>query len=604
MADDHREDLLSHYQRELGYLRRMGQAFARRYPKVAGRLELGPQESPDPHVERLIESFAFLTGRIQSNIDAEFPQVPQALLGTLYPQFVEPLPSMSIARFNVDPARGKLTSGYEIPKGTSLYAKAPNGVTCRFRSAYPVTLWPLKVGWAGFESPDDYSFLDSMPKVESVLRITIETQDDDIRDLDMASLRFYLNGTRQTADMLYELIFAQVHQVALVADGDRDKPVILPPWKIQPVGFERDEAVVPVSPHSQPAYQLLREYFGFLEKFLYFDVTDLDRIKAEKRLDILLLLEARPRRRVAVDADNFALHTTPIVNLFPKTSEPIRIDGRRSEYKIVGDLRRERTTEIHSILKVTGANRPHAEAFTVEPYFSFSHAADHNESRAFWSMRRDATENETMPGTDSWISFLDLDYRPAQPPVTTLFAHTLCTNRGLAEQLPAGALLEIEEGAPIGSIEALTKPTAEVSPPIQGETLWRLVSHLSVNFLSLSQFDGSLKALREILRLYVRGLDPATENQIRGIAEMRCKRSVRRMGDDAWRGFARGVDVELEFDEDVFVGSSAFLLASVLNRFFSLYCSINSFSQLTAYSAQRNGVWHRWPPRAGDQHLL
>lgn len=604
MPDDYRDELLSHYQRELGYLRRMGQAFARSYPKVAGRLELGPQESPDPHVERLIESFAFLTGRVQANIDAEFPQIPQALLGTLYPQFVEPLPSMAIARFNVDPERGKLTGGYHIPKGASLFANAPNGMTCRFQSAYPVTLWPLEVGWAGFESPDDYPFLDTKPKVESVLRLTIETLSDDIRDLEMSSLRFYLNGTRTTADMLYELLFAQVHEVALLCDGDRASPKFLPRWKVQPVGFERDETVVPVAPHSQPAYQLLREFFGFMEKFLYFDVTGLDSVAPRKRLDILFLLEARPRRRVAVDAENFALHTTPIVNLFPKTSEPIRIDGRKTEYKIVGDLRRERTNEIHSILKVTGANSPHAEAFAVEPYFSFSHAADHNEGRAFWSIRRDATENETMRGTDTWMSFLDLDYRPTQPPVTTLFAHTLCTNRGLAEQLPAGAKLEIEEGAPISGIDALTKPTGEVSPPIRGETLWKLVSHLSVNFLSLSQFEGSLKALREIMRLYVRGLDPATENQIRGVTTMKCARSVRRMGDDAWRGFARGVEVELTFDEEVFVGSSAFLLAAVLNRFFSLYCSINSFSQVTAYSAQRNGVWHRWPPRAGDQHLL
>lgn len=604
MSDDHREELFSHYQRELGFLRRMGGVFARTYPKVAARLELANHESPDPHVERLIESFAFLTGRIQANIDAEFPQIPQALLGALYPQFTEPVPSMAIARFNVDPERGKLTSGYQVAKGTQVFATAPNGVTCRFRTGYETTLWPLKVSEAGFQSTDGYDFLDMRNDVDSVLKLSVETVADEISDLQVDRLRFFLNGDRVTTDMLYELLFVHAVGVALVSDDDVRTATSLPASAIRPVGFERDETVLAVPDHSQPAYHLLREYFCFPEKFLYFDVEGLNRAQASGRLDILILLNARPRRRVSVDADNFALHTTPIVNLFAKTSEPVRIDGKRLEYKVTGDLRRERSTEVHSVLKVTGANQPHADAFTVEPYFSFNHAAETRESRAFWIARRDATENASQRGTDLWLSFTDLDFRPTQPAVTTLFAHTLCTNRGLAEQLPVGARLEVEEGMPVDTIEALTKPTPQISPPIEGDTLWRLVSHLSVNFLSLSQFDGSLKALQEILRLYAPKHDPATEQQIRGIVKMDCRRAIQRMGDDAWRGFARGVDVQLTLDEKAYVGSNAILLASVLNRFLSLYASINSFAQLTVRSEQRQGIWKQWPPRAGDQYLL
>lgn len=604
MARGTRDDLLGHYQRELGYLRRMGQAFAETYPKIASRLEIGGSESPDPHVERLIESFAFLTGRIQQNIDAEFPQIPQALLGILYPQFVDPIPSMTIAEFRVDSARGKLTSGYPVPEGTEVFANAPNGMTCRFRTAYPVTLWPVAVTEAEIESTDRYDFLDARSDVNAVLRLRITAEADPIRDLEMDSLRFHIHGDRVLNDALFEQIFVHAKGVALISDEDRSRPVMLRNYAIRPVGFERDEAVIDVPAHGQPAYHLLREFFTFPEKFLYFDIHGLSRAGAGKTLDILILLNAPPPRSVQVEPEVFRLHTAPVVNLFRKTSEPIRIDGRRTEYRLVGDRRRELTTEIHSIRSVTASNQENADAVKVEPFFSFNHAAQQRDARAFWYARRDATGKSDIRGTDLFVSFVDLDFRPTKPATTTLFAHTLCTNRGLAEQLRAGAVLQTEIGAPISGITALYKPTPQLEPPTGGQTLWRLVSHLSLNYLSLSQFDGSLTALREILRLYANDAEPGTEQVIAGIRRMECRRAIARMGPDAWRGFARGVEVELTLDEQAFIGSSGILLASVLDRFLGLYASVNSFSQLSVRSLQRDGVWKKWPPRAGDQHLL
>jgi type VI secretion system protein ImpG len=599
-----REALLSHYQRELGYLRRMGAAFAETYPKIAGRLELGDGGSPDPHVERLIESMAFLTGRVQQNIDAEFPRIPEALLGILYPQFVDPTPSMTTVEFKVDSARGKLTDGYDVPRGTELFTTAPNGMTCRFRTAYPVTLWPVRVAEARIESTDDYDFLDDVPDVNAVLRIRIKTEDDPIRDLGLDRLRFHLHGDGEEVSPIYDLLFVNAKGVALLADGDPAPRHHMRGDAIRPVGFERDEAVIEAPPQAQPAYQVLKEYFAFPRKFHYFEIQELDRADAGDTLDILILLDTAPPRGLSVGPELFRLFATPAINLFRKTSEPIRIDGRQTEYRLVGDRRREQVTEIHSVLSVTASNRESAEAVRVEPFFSFNHEAQRRGARAFWTGHRDMASRGDLQGTDYFLSFVDLDYRPALPQTTTLYAHTLCTNRGLAEQLRAGAVLQTELGAPVSAIVALTKPTPQVEPPLGGETLWRVVSQLSVNFLSLSQFEGSLKALREILRLYASDAEPATEHQIAGITRMDCRRAVRRTGADAWRGFTRGVEVDLTFDEGAFVGSSAILLAAVLNRFFGLYASVNAFSQVVVRSAQREGVWKTWPPRAGDQFLL
>lgn len=604
MARSMRDALLSHYQRELGYLRRMGAAFAESYPKIAGRLEIGEGASPDPHVERLIESMAFLTGRVQQNIDSEFPRIPEALLGILYPQFVDPTPSMTTVEFKVDSARGKLTDGYDIPRGTELFTTAPNGMTCRFRTSYPVTLWPIKIEVARIESTDDYDFLDDVPDVNAVLRIRIKTEDEPIRDLGLDRLRFHLHGDGEDVSPIYDMLFVNAKGVALLADGKREPAHVMPADAIRPVGFERDEAVIETPPQGQPAYQVVKEYFAFPRKFHYFDIGELDRADAGDTLDILILLDTPPPRGMAVGPDIFRLFATPAVNLFRKTSEPIRIDGRETEYRLVGDRRREQVTEIHSILSVTASNQESAEAVRVEPFFSFSHEAQKRGARAFWTGHRDIAARGDLQGTDFYLSFVDLDYRPTMPQTTTLYAHTLCTNRGLAGQLRAGAVLQTELGAPVSAIVALTKPTPQVEPPIDGETLWRLVSQLSVNFLSLSQFEGSLKALREILRLYANDAEPATELQISGVTRMDCQRAVRRVGPDSWRGFTRGVEVDLTFDERAYVGSSPILLGAVLNRFFSLYASVNAFSQVVVRSAQREGVWKTWPPRAGDQFLL
>jgi len=605
MANDYREELLAHYQRELGYLRRAGAGFAKAYPKVAGRLELSETEAADPHVERLIESFAFLAGRIQRNIDAEFPLIPQSLLGILYPQFVAPTPSMAIARFEPDPDRGELTDGYVLPRGTQLYAQSPGQLTVRFRTGFPTTLWPITVAEAGFESMDAYNALDNRMDVETVLRISLKVQGgQSFRELGVDTLRFYLNGDRVLTDTLYELLFVHCVGVGLVPDRDKKRLILRPADRLQPVGFAPDEAVIEEPGNAQPGYRLLQEVFTFPEKFLFFDVSGLKEADAGETLDLVFLLNTRPRRRATVDVETFLLGCAPVVNLFRKTSEPIRIDGRRTEYQLIADRRRERITEIHSILKVTAANQADSEAVEVEPFFSFSHGAYKRDARAFWVSRRDSAEKANLLGTDVYLSFLDLDFEPTQPPVTTLFAHVLCTNRGLAEELQAGSVLQSDEGGPLSRIRLMTRPTRQIEPPIKGETLWRLVSHLSLNYLSLSNLDGSLEALKEILRLYDRSGDPATAQQIAGIVGLACRPAVRRLGVEAWRGFVRGTEVELTFDERAYVGSSAILLASVLDRFFALYASANSFTQLSIRSNQREGIWKSWPARVGAHRLL
>jgi len=256
-------------------------------------------------------------------------------------------------------------------------------------------------------------------------------------------------------------------------------------------------------------------------------------------------------------------------------------------------------------VSVSASSNAMEETARLDRFFSFQHRQDGKSSRAFWNARRIETGREDLPGTDIYLSFLDLDFTPAMPPAQVVYAHTLCTNRDLATQLPAGAELQIESAAPLNWIACLEKPTSPAYPPLEGASLWALISNLSLNYLSLSSGQTSLEALREILRLYSFSDAPAAHKQVQGIRAMSSRRVVRRVTHDDWRGFCQGTEITLEFDEDLYAGSGAFLLGAVLQQFFALYASINSFTQLVMIrSAQREGEWMRWPPQVGYQAVL
>jgi type VI secretion system protein ImpG len=595
------DELLTYYHAELDYLRRSGAEFARQHPRAAARLELGPEECPDPHVERLIESFAFLTGRIHRALDEELPDVAAAMLEVLYPHFLRPVPSMTIARFDPDPRQGKLDAGHVVPRGTPLFVQTAENIPCRFRSCYPVTLWPLEVAEVAVESTDGYDWLDG-GGTAAVLRVRIRGNGAKLDETTMCSLRFYLGGDPRSAATLYELLFSALAGVDIVPQ-DGGPPVRLSADAVRPVGFGEDEDVIPWPAHAHPAYRLLQEFFAMPRKFLFLDVDGLQAHRSRDHFDLLFLLRRPVPDEMRVGLESMQLGCAPVVNLFARTSEPVRIDHHTPEYRLVGDFRRERTTEIHSILRVSAVSDPRDPTRVFEPFYSFSHAAAARGQTSFWHARRVPCERADLPGTDVLISFVDLDFQPRRPAVDTVFAHVLCTNRRLAEALPAGSRLQVETTAPLACVTALHTPSRQLEPPTGAAALWRLVSQLSLNHLSLAGDDG-VKALREILRLYAPWRRESAHAAISGIRGLACRRVVRRLGGDAWRGFCRGTEVELVLDEDAYPDRDGFLLATVLDRFFGLYATVNSFTQTVLRRHRREDTWKRWPPMSGSRPVL
>lgn len=603
-----RDELLTYYERELTFIRRMAGEFADKYPKIAGRLLLERGKCDDPHVERLIESFALLTARVHLKIDDEFPQITQSLLQVLYPHYLCPVPSMSTVRFVLDPQQGKLSTGYTIDRHQTLYSKTSQETTCRFRTCYPVTLWPLDVqsARADLGRPNDGG--GRSPAATITLRLKT-LGDATFSELDIDRLRFFLNGEGQLTHGLYEALFATCYRVEL-RDPSGTIWDTLPAGSIGEVGFEKDQGLLPYSPRSFLGYRLLQEYFQFPEKFLYFDLLNLGRLsaRASREVDVVFFLERPLRLTQAVEAQNFVLGCAPIVNLFEHVAEPVRLDQAHAEYRIIPDVRRQRTTEVYSIDTVTSVSPQSGTSMEFQPFYSYKHSFERQKHHAFWHATRRPSERKDDAGTEVYLSLVDLDFRPSQPATDVLTIHTTCTNRDLPGQLPFGdpdGDFDLEGAAPVKGVNCLSKPTRTVRPPLGHGAQWRLISHLSLNYLSPVEWGGEREpeVLKEILRLYDFSDSPVIQQQIAGLLSVSSRQVMRRIRSPHGSGFARGIEATLEFDESKYVGSGAYLFSSVLEKFLALYVSINSFSELIATTKQR-GVLKRWPPRSGYQTIL
>lgn len=624
-----RDTLLEIYERELDFLRQMGAEFAQKYPKVAGRLLLEPDKCEDPHVERIIEAFAFLAARVHLKLDDELPEMTEAFLNVLYPHYLAPIPSMSIAQFALDPTQGKMTTGYQIARQTLLYSRPIQGTPCRFRTCYPVTLWPIEVTAATLESNDPAGGRGRWD--EAVLKLSLRCLHDaklselkaveDQQERPIENLRFFLNGAPQLVYSLYEMLFNDDRHIAHVElrsvgkgqrRGQSPSPIKLPAHSLRAVGFAADEGLLAYTARSFLGYRLLTEYFAFPEKFLFFDLTGLEHAAragfgTEFEVHIHLRDVMPPRGTVA--AETFQLGCTPIVNIFPKIAEPIQLTQQQHEYHVIPDIHRQSATEIYAIEEVTSTDPYLEQSRQYQPFYSYGHTTEREQQGSFWFATRRPSTRADDPGTEVYLTLVNLEFDANVPAVETLTVHTLCTNRDLPGRLPFGGSdgdFEVEEAGPLARVRCLKKPTDTLRPPLRRAAHWRLISHLALNPLSLvaDSDKRSPEALREILLLYDFMDSAATKKQIAGITSVSNRPVVRRTGTRIGSGFVRGLETTIEFDEDQYAGSGVFLFATVLERFLALYASVNSFNQLVVQIKQREGELKRWPPRTGEQILL
>jgi type VI secretion system protein ImpG len=616
--------LWTYYERELRAIRRLAREFAQQYPREAGRLGLEADRSTDPHVERMIEAFAYLTARVNIKIDDEFPELTDAMLGVLYPHYLAPVPSMTIVQFDVAPGQADSPTGVPVPRHSPLATQPVDGLPCRYRTGYDVTLWPLKIGDAKLLSPPFPRTAIAPPGAKAMLRLRIDSSGaQPPAALELDTLRLHLSGDPSLATTLYELIFNHVTRVVFRdASGAPIAPATIidePNRVLTPVGLEIDDALLPYPSTAFPGYRLLSEFFAYPTRFLFADLGGWRRAKSEgalngRQVEVQLFLNrsVAPEWEQAVTGQTFRLACTPAINLFEKTCEPIPLTQKKYDYQIVPDVHHQYGVEIYSIDEVTHEDPQMGQVTVYEPFYSYRHG-DRDRGRAYWYGRRRPSLRPDDRGSEVDLHLVDLDFDPLLPNVPTLVVRATCLNRDLPTQLQrAGDDLRLEpQFAVPATPRVLRAPTATLRPPLRRHAHWRLISHLLLNHLSLVDGDEGKRALQEYLALYDFS-DPQSEPQLAavtqqvrdGVLTVKGRRVVEFVGGDAGGGYARGVEVAIELDEEKYVGIGAYLFASVLERFFALYSSVNSFTKLV-YRTKQSGVdVKRWPPRAGEQPVV
>lgn len=613
------EQLLPYYERELGFLRRYSREFSERYPKIAGRLLIGGEVCEDPHIERMIESFALLNSRIAKRLDDDYPEFTEALFEVLYPHYLRPFPSCSIARMDFSGAAAQLTSASEIPRGTQLTTRPVRGAACTFRTAYPVTVSPLTLSQATFAAIIDAPEAVRLPpQATSSISLTIASSAAQVgpAQLGLAKLRVFIDGEPSFCAALRDALFLRGVSAYVEADGNgRWLPLSAIP--LSAAGFGEDESLIDFSARSHAAYRLLTEYFCFPEKFNFFDI-DLAALTALlpsgcKTITLHLALSGlRTDSNVArmlgtLSTNNVLLGCTPVVNLFRQRGEPIRLTHTTASYPVLADARRAFAYEVQAIESVKLVRQtPQGESvLEFRPFYSLRHGQTPDKNGHYWVMRRDDTIAEKSPGYETQISIVDIDFDPAAVETDTLSLELTCTNRDLPAALSYGLRggdLFLEGGSSVRAISFLRKPTASHRFERGRGAHWRLISHLSLNHLSLS--DGGLDAFREMLTLYDLPRSPSSQRQIGGILAISHKAATTWLTGNPFACLVRGIEVGLTIDEEAFVGSGIHAFAHIIESFLGLYVHANSFTQLVITSNKTGEELVRCKPRSGDLSLL
>jgi len=622
--------LLSHYETELAFLRDMGSEFAQAYPKIAARLGMEGMEVLDPYVERLLEGTAFLSARVQLALEMQFPAFTSNLLEIVYPHFLAPTPSMMVVGFDPDLGNAGVKEGFVMPRGTRLRSRQVDGevTACLFRTAAAMTLWPVEIAEAEYIDSRGGLVAAGVGRdtpARAGIRLRLKRRDGMAMNLlPMNKLTLHMTGQGAEAWVLHEALATKVTGMAgRSTDRRNDWTQALPGAKATPVGFGQDEALLPTPRRSFDGYRLLQEYFAMPERFHFVELSGL--LPALKRADAvdvdiyLLLADTLPDNGACVRKETFVLNAVPAVNLFERTFDRIHMTNSDTEQYVTPNRTAPLDYEVFAIDRVIGVSGKSSDETEFRPFYSATDITAAGESHpAYYTIHRrmrQRNEKERLRGvrtsylgSEVYVSLVDSMQAPYDADLTQLSVSGLCTNRDLPLLLSTAGkdAFHLPEGGPVLGVTCIVSPTRPRPTIAQGETAWRLISHLSLNYLSITDGmseRGGAEALRELIGLYAPSGDRVISKQLEALRGVSTRPIVRRMTDEVLSTAVRGLEIKLDFDESFFDGSGVYVLASVLERFFRKYVTINSFTE-TVLTTQQRGEITRWRPESGLGRMI
>ncbi|MCM2973202.1 type VI secretion system baseplate subunit TssF [Larsenimonas suaedae] len=582
-----------YYRDELNFLRLQGREFAEAHPQLSRFLS---ERSADPDVERLLEGFAFLTGRMQEKVEDEFPELTHSLISLLWPNYLRPVPSATIVRF--DPKLHALNGKQTIAQGTALLSEPVDGTACEFRTCRDVTVYPITHQGVEAEHSQTASVIELKLGVHS---------DQPLHKLGLESLRLHMGGDNYTAQTLLLWLNHHLGAVEVEANGQSRR---LPASAIAPVGFKETDALLPYPRNAYQGYRILQEYLCFPETFLFFDINELSRYLPREKADSLTL-RFRFTRTLPVDArvrdEHFQLYCAPAINLFDHDGEPVDLDGEQTEYRVRPNGRKPAHFEVFSVERVQGwldgargRGNTHARQYT--PFESFQHQFQQNEKPTGYFRVR-VRNSARSDGFDHHIAFVRDDEEACLGMHEAISLKLKCTNRQLPERLTIGDITTPTESSPtFATFRNITRPSLPLRPTLDGRLLWHLISNLSLNYSSLLDRDALSAVLSayDFKALIDRQAEQASRLRLQGILSIDTA-PVDRM----YRGRpVRGIRSVVTLDQNAFASEGdLYLFGTVLAQFFALYASINAFHELHVIN-HSNQERYQWAPLSGQQPLI
>jgi len=585
-----------YYIQELNSLRVEGAQFAKTNPGLSSYLA---KEGQDPDVERMLEGFAFLTGKLRQKFDEELPEVSHNLVQLLWPNYIRPVPSYSIIQF--DALKHELKN-QTLVKGMQVLSKnSSEGVVCKFQTCFETQVLPLEL------KEVEYLTYGHKSSIELDLKMSVS---GDLTGLNLSTLRLFLGGSKFMAKELYLYLDRFVDKVELIVkdkEGKELDALKLPQKTIQGLGFDASQTIVPQPSNAFDGYVMLQEYFCFQDKHLFMDVLNLDYLSRftgdvlsqSNRFSLKISLSKRLTTAQLPALSDFQLFCTPVINLFESDAVPIRKTEVQDEYLLSPSEFKKHQSEVFSVENVRGWI-PSKNAYqNYFPFESFGHIQDQGE---YYSERVKLSDNSDR--TDTFLRFAssggifdDLEHNSA-----TVSVKMMCTNKDVPASLN---LDDISVNDPLSSSDLsftnINIPSVSYPPPIGGDFLWKVISNMSLNYLSLDNID----TLKMILQTYdFFGANDSkqkekTEVLLSGLKAIKNKRTQM-----IYEGLPiRGIETELFLDPTKFTGTGeAYHLCCVLNEFFALYCNLNSFHRLVVHIENHESF--SWPAKMGKQALV
>lgn len=621
--------LLKHYEAELAYMREMGAEFAAAFPKIANRLGMDGVDVADPYIERLLEGVAFLSARVQLELELQFPALTSHLLEIVYPHYLAPTPSMLIATFKPDPENGGMKDGFVLPRNTMLRSSLADGdqTPCQFRTSADLTLWPIEISEAEYIDSRGQLVAAGLTRgteARAGIRLRLKRLGDGpLSELGLDRLTLFCDPSSGQSWDLHELLATEVTGlIGRSTDRRADWMLPLAQGAAVPRGFDASEALLPTPKRSFDGYRLLQEYFAMPERFHFIELQGLKpaiKRAAGNEVDIYILLKnGRSDIQSAITPAAFSLTSVPAVNLFPKRCDRIHVSGKEIDHHIVPDRTAPLDFEIYAVDSITGISGEGETDVVFRPFYSaddFTAAGDRHPAYYTQHRRmRQRSERERLRGvrtsylgSEVFIQLTDRNQAPYSANLTQLAVTALCSNRDLPLLLSTGSadVFHLPEGGPVLSVRTPVAPTRPRPTLAQGDSAWRLISHLSLNYLSIADTDNGsgAAALRELLGIYAPAGDRVIEKQLEGIVSIASRPIVRRIADEVLSTAVRGLEIKLGFDESFFEGTSVYLLGAVLQRFFQKYVALNSFTETVLTTTQRGEI-ARWRPESGLGRII